>query len=85
MNDALVLLEQLGALGLLLRTGRSAEACADLPAVMEALAQCMAGRPPALQEAFALQMAHALQAWERHDWLGLADSLDVDLPAALQA
>ena len=74
---------RLAALALLLRTGRSAEACADLPELMDAIAGAMGEQAPACQQMFAAELAIALQGWERHDWLGLADTLEYELAAAL--
>ncbi len=79
MSASSSLLERLQAVVLLLRIGRHAEACADLPALMGDIASSLEASPAARQEQLKAHFARGLQQWERHDWLGLADTLEVEV------
>ena len=74
---------RLAALAQQLRIGYSTAACVELPEVMTELATQVAVYPEARQQAFSVQLTQAVQSWERHDWLGLADTLEYELTEAL--
>jgi len=82
MNAPDRLIAKLATLAQQLRIGHSTAACVELPELMTALATQVAAYPEARQQAFSVQLTQAVQSWERHDWLGLADTLEYELTEA---
>jgi hypothetical protein len=77
------LIQRLTLLAHQFRLGLTVDACVDLPELMTEIAGRVASFPEAVQLSFAVHLNNALQGWERHDWLGLADTLEYDMAAAL--
>lgn len=63
----------------LFRLGRDVEAALRMVDVFEALMTALPGCPPDVAQQCPALLNAILHAQERQDWLGLADTLEVDL------
>lgn len=70
-------------LAAMLREGKDEEACFECGRMLQQLTPLMANLPAELQSSLLLQAKQLLQCQERHDWAGLCDYLEFELPVLL--
>ncbi|MGI4836748.1 MAG: hypothetical protein ACRYF9_03965 [Janthinobacterium lividum] len=63
----------------LFRLGRDVEAALRMVEIFDGLIKALVGCPPDVARQCPVVLNALLQAQERQDWLGLADTLEVDL------
>lgn len=83
MIDAASFKTGAGALAAMLREGRDEEACFECGRMLQLLMPLMANLPAELQSSLLLLAKQLLQCQERHDWTGMCDYLEFELPALL--
>ncbi|MNG97681.1 hypothetical protein D3C79_568010 [compost metagenome] len=71
------------ALAAMLREGKDEEACFECGRMLQLLTPLMANLPAQLQSSLLLLAKQLLQCQERHDWIGLCDYLEFELPVLL--
>ncbi|MCJ2366535.1 MULTISPECIES: hypothetical protein [Aeromonas] len=71
------------ALAALLREGKDEEACFECGRMLQLLTPLMTNLPVELQSSLLLLARQLLQCQERHDWVGLSDYLEFELPVLL--
>jgi hypothetical protein len=68
----------------LFRLGRDVEAAQRMVEVFDGLATLLAAAPPAVAQQCPAVLNSLLRAQQAQDWLGLADTLDVELMQLLK-
>ncbi len=79
MSVDLAVERQVRACAALFRLGRDVEAALQMVEVFDGLMKALQGCPPDVAQQCPVVLNALLQAQERQDWLGLADTLEVDL------
>lgn len=70
-------------LATMLREGRDESACFECGRLLQLLTPLMSHFPSELQVRLVTLAKHLLQCQERHDWVGLCDYLEYELPQLL--
>lgn len=71
------------AMVVMLREGKDEMACFECGNLLQRLTPLMANLPAGLQSSLLHLAKQLLQCQERHDWTGLCDYLEFELPALL--